>query len=128
MKKTAIVSCYFQHNYGSMLQAYATQMALDKLGYENETIDISGFNGEIKKAKLLYFAKASLTSDILLSKLGMAKNVLIKKISKTNTQNCLRFVQKNSMRLAVSSLDFLRNTIRKPNLEINVKITIRMCL
>lgn len=82
MKKTAIVSCYFQHNYGSMLQAYATQMALDKLGYENETIDISGFNGEIKKAKLLYFAKASLTSDILFSKLGMAKNVLIKKFSK----------------------------------------------
>lgn len=82
MKKTAIVSCYFQHNYGSMLQAYATQMALDKLGYENETIDISGFNHEIKKAKLRYFAKASLTSDILLSKLGMAKNVLIKKFSK----------------------------------------------
>lgn len=80
MKKTAIVSCYFQHNYGSMLQAYATQMALDKLGYENETIDISGFNSEIKKAKALYFAKASLTSDILLSKLGMAKNVLIKRM------------------------------------------------
>ncbi len=79
MNKVAIVSCYFQHNYGSMLQAYATQMALDKLGYENETIDISGFNQEIKKAKLLYFTKASLTSDILLSKLGMAKNVLIKK-------------------------------------------------
>lgn len=82
MKKIAIVSCYFQHNYGSMLQAYATQMALDKLGYENETIDVSGFNDEIKKAKLLYFAKASLSSDILLSKLGMAKNVLIKKLSK----------------------------------------------
>mgnify|MGYP000709249250 CR=1 FL=1 len=81
MKKTAIVSCYFQHNYGSMLQAYATQMALDKLGYENETIDISGFNGEIKKAKLLYFAKASLTSDILLSKLGMARNLLKKSIN-----------------------------------------------
>lgn len=30
-KKVGIVSCYFQHNYGSMLQAYATQMALDKL-------------------------------------------------------------------------------------------------
>lgn len=82
MKKTAIVSCYFQHNYGSMLQAYATQMALDKLGYENEIINISGFNSEIKKAKMLYFAKASLTSDILLSKIGMAKNVLIKRLSK----------------------------------------------
>lgn len=82
MKKTAIVSCYFQHNYGSMLQAYATQMALDKLGYENETIDISGFNYEIKKAKLWYFVKASLTSDILFVKIGMAKNVFIKKFFK----------------------------------------------
>lgn len=43
MKKVGIVSCYFQHNYGSMLQASATQMALDKLGYENETIDIQQF-------------------------------------------------------------------------------------
>lgn len=79
MKKTAIVSCYFKHNYGSMLQAYATQMALDKLGYDNETIDISGFNGEIKIAKMKYFVVASLTSDIFLSKMGMAKNVLIQK-------------------------------------------------
>ena len=55
MNKIAIASCYFQHNYGSMLQAYATQMALDKLGYDNETIDISGFNGKIKKAKMLLF-------------------------------------------------------------------------
>lgn len=84
MKKIGIVSCYFQHNYGSMLQAYATQMILDKLGIENETINISGFNGEIKKAKIKYFIKASLTSDILLSKLGMAKNVIRKKFSKSN--------------------------------------------
>lgn len=82
MKKVGIVSCYFQHNYGSMLQAYATQKALDKLNVENETINIEGFNGEIKKAKIKYFIKASLTSDILLSKLGMAKNVLRKKLSK----------------------------------------------
>ena len=82
MGKVAIISCYFQHNYGSMLQAYATQMALDKMGYENETIDISGFNHEIRKAKMKYFAKASLTSDILLSKMGMAMNVLRRKISK----------------------------------------------
>lgn len=81
MNKIAIVSCYFQHNYGSMLQAYATQMVLDKLEYENETIDISGFRSEIKKAKLWYFIKASFTSDILLSKFGMAKNVFIKKFS-----------------------------------------------
>ncbi len=87
MKKVGIVSCYFQHNYGSMLQALATQMALEKLNIDNETIDISGFNGEIKKAKLKYFAKASLTSDILLSKMGMAKNVVKKKFSKNEYGN-----------------------------------------
>lgn len=81
-EKVAIVSCYFQHNYGSMLQAYATQMALDKLGYENETIDISGFRHEIKRAKIKYFAKASLTSDILFSKIGMAMNVVRRKVLK----------------------------------------------
>ena len=84
MKKIAIVSCYFQHNYGSMLQAYATQLILDKLGYENETIDISGFNKEIKRAKLIYFAKASITSDILLVKMGMVKNVIRKKFCQNN--------------------------------------------
>lgn len=82
VKKTAIVSCYNQQNYGSVLQAYATQMALDKMGYENETINISGFNHELKKAKFLYFLRASLTSDILLSKFGMARTVFYKKFLK----------------------------------------------
>lgn len=81
-KKVGIVSCYFQHNYGSMLQALATQMALDKMNIANETIDISGFKHEIKKAKIKYFVKASLTSDILLSKVGMARNVVKKRLSK----------------------------------------------
>ena len=66
MDKVGIVSCYFQHNYGSMLQAYATQRVLDNLGMENETINISGFAKEIRDAKIKYFIKASLTSDILL--------------------------------------------------------------
>lgn len=82
MKKVGVVSCYFKHNYGSMLQAYATQKALDKLGIDNETINIDGFNGEIKRKKIKYFAKASLTSDILRSKAGMAKNVVIRKLSR----------------------------------------------
>ena len=84
IKKTAIVSCYFQHNYGSMLQAYATQMALDKLGYENETIDVSGFYKEINRAKILYFIKAALTSNFLITKFGRAKNIVIRKLKKNS--------------------------------------------
>ncbi len=87
MKKTAIVSCYFQPNYGSMLQALATQMALDELGYDNETICIDGLNKEIRTAKIRYFARASLTSDILLSKAGMAMARMRRKLSRgTYTQ------------------------------------------
>ena len=82
LKKVAIVSCYFQHNYGSMLQALATQMALDKLNIDNETVNIDGVRGEIKKAKIKYFVKASLTSDILLSKIGRAITVLRRKVIK----------------------------------------------
>lgn len=71
--------------FSAELRQYAPSVCYTngfELGYENETIDISGFNGEIKKAKMLYFAKVSLTSDILLSKLGMATNVLRRKLSK----------------------------------------------
>ncbi len=93
MKKTAIVSCYFQPNYGSALQAYATQMALDKLNYKNETIDISGFRREIKRAKIKYFVKASLTSGILVTKLGMAKTILIRKFSRNEYTSLIKIRQ-----------------------------------
>lgn len=53
--KIALVTCYFQPNYGSQLQAYATQMAFDKLGLDNETICIDGLKTEINKAKYRYF-------------------------------------------------------------------------
>lgn len=53
--KIALVTCYFQPNYGSQLQAYATQKILDDLGVENETICIDGVLPEINKAKYKYF-------------------------------------------------------------------------
>ena len=54
-KKIALVTCYFQHNYGSQLQAYATQMVFDKMGVANETICIDGLKKEINRAKYRYF-------------------------------------------------------------------------
>lgn len=37
-KKIGICSCFNSHNYGSMLQAYATQYAIEKSGYNSEFI------------------------------------------------------------------------------------------
>lgn len=82
MKKTAIVSCYFIHNYGSMLQAYATQKVLDKLKIENETINVGGFIREFRKAQYSYILKSGLTSDIFRDRFGKAKNLIIKKFIK----------------------------------------------
>lgn len=54
MKKVGIVTWYWG-NYGSILQAYALQKAIDKLGYDCETIqhNVNGSN----KLKILYRLK-----------------------------------------------------------------------
>lgn len=53
--KLALVTCYFQPNYGSQLQAFATQKAFDKLGVANETICFDGIHLEVNKVKCRYF-------------------------------------------------------------------------
>lgn len=54
-KKIALVTCYFQPNYGSQLQAYATQLLFDNMNVPNETICIDGLRKEINEAKYRYF-------------------------------------------------------------------------
>lgn len=78
MKKTAIVSCYFIYNYGSVLQAYATQKILDQFGIENETINVSGFLQSFRKAQYLYIIKSGITSELFRDRLGKAKNIFVK--------------------------------------------------
>lgn len=56
-----------------MLQAYATQRILDKLGVENETIDISGFNWEIKVGKLKYYIKNLFNFSLYRAKKGFIR-------------------------------------------------------
>lgn len=74
-KKVALVTCYFQPNYGSQLQAYATQMAMDKLGVENETICIDGLRGEINKAKYKYFLSRIWNINTIKDKFATVKKV-----------------------------------------------------
>ena len=78
-KKTAIVSCYFIHSYGSMLQAYATQKVLDKVGIENETINVYGFLKGIRKNQYMYILKSGLTSELFRSRIKRGINQVKKK-------------------------------------------------
>lgn len=86
-KKVGIVSCYFKNNYGSMLQAYATQQILDDLEIENETIDISGFNKEVKKKQMKYYLTRIFDFDFLKAKMGMVKLKLRIKFNKNLKKN-----------------------------------------
>lgn len=76
MKRVALVTCYFQPNYGSQLQAYATQRALDKLGIENETIRIDGLRNEINKAKYRYFLSRIFDMNTINDKMATVRKVV----------------------------------------------------
>lgn len=75
----ALVTCYFQPNYGSQLQAYATQMAFDKMGLNNETICIDGLLPEINKAKYKYFLSKIFDINTVKDKMATVRKVVAKK-------------------------------------------------
>ena len=81
MKKVGIVSCYFKNNYGSALQAYATQKVLDDNGIENETIEIE-HNVDFKKGKRAYYIAQITNFHFIKEKLGMVKLKFDKLVNK----------------------------------------------
>lgn len=102
MKKVAIVSCYFQKNYGSALQALATQRILDKLNIENVTIRYDGLEKKIKQEKYKYYFRQLLKPDVVLGKIGYVKVRIQKKFGKTELSknlrlrdNCIKNFEKN---------------------------------
>lgn len=79
MKKIALVTCYFQHNYGSQLQAFATQKICDKLGWPNETICIDGLKPEINQAKYRYFLSRIWDINTIKDKMATVRKAFAKK-------------------------------------------------
>lgn len=87
MKKIALVTCYFQHNYGSQLQALATQMIFDKLGLENETIRIDGLKAEINKAKYQYFLSKIFDINTVRDKMATVRKQIAKRTNPEYARN-----------------------------------------
>ncbi len=87
MSPIALVTCYFQPNYGSQLQAYATQMAFDKLGIANETIRIDGLLPEINKAKYKYFLSKFFDWATIKDKMATVRKFLAKKRNSEYAKN-----------------------------------------
>ena len=56
-KKIGLAIATYGSNYGTYLQAFATQYIIRKLGYETEVINIASVRKEVGKARRAYFAK-----------------------------------------------------------------------
>ncbi|MBO7125094.1 MAG: polysaccharide pyruvyl transferase family protein [Bacteroidales bacterium] len=83
----ALITCYFQPNYGSQLQAFTTQMAFDKLGIENETIRIDGLLPEINKAKYKYFLSRIFDMETVKDKMATVRKYIAKKCNSEYAKN-----------------------------------------
>lgn len=87
MKKIALVTCYFQHNYGSQLQALATQMVCEKMGWPHETIRIDGLRKEINAAKYRYFLSRVFDRHTIADKMALVRKKVASKLNKEYGEN-----------------------------------------
>lgn len=63
MKPIGLVTCYFHHNYGSMLQAYATEMIMRQMELSYQTIACRAPIDYMEENKALYILKKLLIGD-----------------------------------------------------------------
>lgn len=63
MKPIGLVTCYFHHNYGSMLQAYAIEMIMKQMGLPYQTIACKAPIKYMKENIFLYIIKKLLIAD-----------------------------------------------------------------
>ena len=86
MKRVGLVTCYFKNNYGSMLQAYASQKILDDNNIPNETINISELEDFSKGKKKFYLSQIT-NINFIKAKSGMIKLKIYSKINKKIKKN-----------------------------------------
>ncbi len=81
-KRVAIASCHDKINFGSVLQAYATQRALEDMGVEALTIDKRGLGKAISKGRNSYYLEHLLDAELYRAKLGFVGHRLKQRADK----------------------------------------------
>lgn len=82
MATVAVASCYDKDNFGSMLQAHATELALAGMGHDVVTIDKSGLGGEIGAGRRSYYLGNILDADMYRAKVGFVGHRLRQRLNK----------------------------------------------
>lgn len=87
MKEIGVVANHKTINYGTMLQAYATQIALTQLGYKVETINIDGIANDIRNKKLRYFIGELSKRELFEAKYPGVRKDICKRFNKDFARN-----------------------------------------
>ena len=82
MKRIGIVSCYNHPNYGSMLQAFATQEVIKKIGYEPITYKLDDLMNYSVHSKILYYIRRLTNISILREKIRRIISARIGRLDK----------------------------------------------
>ena len=103
MKKVGLAVVVYKKNYGSLLQAYATQAALARLGVRPEVMPIGPFSSRIRKGKVRFFVSRLKSREERQYLRSMLETEVRKKLS-------TQFASNIRMRNAKYS-DFLENNL-----------------
>lgn len=79
--KIAIASCHDKFNFGSMLQAYATERAIAELGFDVETIDKRGIGKDIAKGRNAYYLENLFNAALYKAKIGFVGHRIRQKLN-----------------------------------------------
>lgn len=80
-KKVGLAIVTYTINYGSYLQAFATQYAIRKLGYDTEIINIDSVIRDVSRARKKYFFRQLLNFAEVKSYFGIVGSIIQKRIN-----------------------------------------------
>ena len=112
MKKLGLAIGYEVENYGGVLQAYATQKAVEKMGIDYEVINLSGISKILDKRKLSYYAKKVFDKDVIKDKGGYIHKKIVGKLNPELEKNlalrsrAFKFFRENNFVLSCEGSDF----------------------
>lgn len=81
--RVALAICHDKRNFGSMLQAYATQAYLEHAGYDVRTIDKRGLGKDIEPGRMDYYRRHALDLQMYQEKASFVGHRLRQKTNKT---------------------------------------------
>jgi ferredoxin len=80
--RVALATCHDKRNFGSMLQAYATQAYLEAQGYDVRTIDKTGLGNAIKPGRMDYYRRNALDMQMYREKAPFVGKIALQKVDK----------------------------------------------